>query len=424
MPPRRRPSRAPAPAVLLAALVALAGMAAAAAAARAGDAPAQGVAAPAAAPDAAPAQAPPAADGDAGLPARKPVRVVVGSDDQKEVARVIFRSPPQDPYILTNFRDGHLGLTVLDRHVLTFGTVAAKGLSAAELPVSRPQDADADAARAQTEADGRAADAARDADQAAVKKAADEGEAAGESFSFRQARGPMLSGNGGRRRAEEATDMVFTFLEVGGDGAGAVGGAAAGAVAGGAEKPETRTFLSVGNLTVDGEVHVRRAAPAVSRIPQWAVLHDDDFETAASRGNWFPSDNGTCGFPDVHLGGVCNFAGHTATRTYRDLPPHQYVRVEARYHFIDAWAGETAFARVDKTPAWTRTHHECNLVFNPLCRGLNVCGDEEATDALSQPVRFVLAHNATSLELTFGSTLSRNPCEASWGIDDVRLSVL
>ena len=54
----------------------------------------------------------------------------------------------------------------------------------------------------------------------------------------------------------------------------------------------------------------------------------------------------------AHLGGHCQTAGTTVRRRFDNLPQHTHLRLQARYHFIDSWEGETAFLQIDGKTAW------------------------------------------------------------------------
>ena len=47
------------------------------------------------------------------------------------------------------------------------------------------------------------------------------------------------------------------------------------------------------------------------------------------------------------LGGYGKFAGGEVKKTFTDLPPHNQLRIEANYSFIDSWSGETGFMRLN-----------------------------------------------------------------------------
>jgi hypothetical protein len=47
------------------------------------------------------------------------------------------------------------------------------------------------------------------------------------------------------------------------------------------------------------------------------------------------------------LGGYGLTAGGEISKTFRQLPAHAEIRLKANFHFIDAWSGETAFAKLE-----------------------------------------------------------------------------
>mmetsp|Transcript_6771 Transcript_6771/g.925 ORF Transcript_6771/g.925 Transcript_6771/m.925 type:complete len:94 (+) Transcript_6771:277-558(+) len=90
------------------------------------------------------------------------------------------------------------------------------------------------------------------------------------------------------------------------------------------------------------------------------------------------------------------------------------------YHFIDQWEGEAGFAKIDGKTFWTENYKWCEKLMPWFCKkyGIDVCGND-TPDRLSYQVAYTGHHNNAELKLNIGSNLNRNPCEVSWGIDDV-----
>lgn len=96
--------------------------------------------------------------------------------------------------------------------------------------------------------------------------------------------------------------------------------------------------------------------------------------------------------------------------------------IKFNVHFLDDWNGEELYCQIDKNLIWKESYAWCDKVLPWYCKkyGINVCGSD-IPDRLSHPVSYVGKHNSNMFTLTFGSTLNKNPCEASWGLDDLQI---
>jgi hypothetical protein len=151
-------------------------------------------------------------------------------------------------------------------------------------------------------------------------------------------------------------------------------------------------------------------------VRQWAVAHHDDFEGKVE--GWSTKETSSCDGADTHLAGHCKNVNGEVTKTYTGLPEHTHIRVQARYHFLDSWEGETAFAKIDNKIVWTDTNDVRGL--NPDTK--SICGGEHADSKFSVPVDVTTRHSADSITISFGATLDEHPCDESFGIDDVIVS--
>lgn len=160
----------------------------------------------------------------------------------------------------------------------------------------------------------------------------------------------------------------------------------------------------------------------VGGVAQWTTVLADDFATGAQ--GWSHTSVSSCGGVTM-LGGYCNFAQGDVTRTISGLPPHSQLRIQATYHFIDRWVGETAFLKLDvgtngeMVPVWTESHaqdHEKH--------GLNVCGSQTVHEGkFAVHVDVVVPHKSPELRVAFGSTMdAQDPCDESWGISGFQVS--
>ncbi len=138
---------------------------------------------------------------------------------------------------------------------------------------------------------------------------------------------------------------------------------------------------------------------------------------------------------DRFMGGHCVLANGPARKSFTDLPPHTQIRVTARYHFIDNWTGQTAFAAVDGSYVWTQSHRLPTSIVAGV-NGLQLCGSEQFPETrLSSPIDVSLPHTADSVTVSFGAHSSsdaavrslqdekQNACDRSFGVDDVAVWV-
>ena len=49
------------------------------------------------------------------------------------------------------------------------------------------------------------------------------------------------------------------------------------------------------------------------------------------------------------LGGYCATSNENLVKVFDNIPHHTRIKVEANFHFLDSWGGETAFLRVSET---------------------------------------------------------------------------
>ncbi len=104
---------------------------------------------------------------------------------------------------------------------------------------------------------------------------------------------------------------------------------------------------------------------------------------------------------------------------------HLKIRVSARYHFLDDWRGETAFAKLDKNFLWTHT-----TPASPSAGGINMCGNPAFPEhRFSTPIDVVLSHAEKDVTIAFGleghneAQAKRSACDRSFGVDDVMVYV-
>jgi len=161
----------------------------------------------------------------------------------------------------------------------------------------------------------------------------------------------------------------------------------------------------------------------ISGVKQWKLVRHDSFEDESAGEGWSFGETNSCNGIDNFLGGHCKIAGGTTSKTFRNLPPHQQVRLAARYHMIDNWNGETAFAQLGSHVVWAEQSRK------PLAagHGLEMCGSPEYPELrMSIPLDVTQPHSESFIEVSFGSSSfssREDPCSRSFGVDDVMLYV-
>jgi len=180
------------------------------------------------------------------------------------------------------------------------------------------------------------------------------------------------------------------------------------------------SFLEVGSLHTERLIqHQRR---------QWALVAVDDFDSGEQQDWLHPEVDGlpasfvqlSEGVGGSYLGGHCETAGTTVRRRFDNLPDHSHLRLQARYHFIDSWEGETAFLQIDGKMAWMDTADSRDA---PPGAGINVAGGPHPERRWGVPVDVVMAHSGATALIEFGSNLDEHACDESFGVDDVQLHV-
>jgi len=110
------------------------------------------------------------------------------------------------------------------------------------------------------------------------------------------------------------------------------------------------------------------------------------------------------------LGGYCKLSDKPITTeiSLSDFPQIESVRVEATFHFIDAWAGQTAYLKVGDAYVWTDSFD-----FTQTKNALNICGGDIGEGKFSSQVDAIIGADMVKgkkLELEFGSTLQTDAC--------------
>jgi hypothetical protein len=185
----------------------------------------------------------------------------------------------------------------------------------------------------------------------------------------------------------------------------------------------------------------------IGGVRQWSLVRSDRFTASVADNEWRlvgseesgPIATTVCEkarSADRFLGGHCQLANGPVRKEFKHLPPHTELRMTARYHFIDNWKGETAYATLDDSFVWTQTHCLGPLI-GGVRAGLQLCGSDRFPETrLSSPIDVSAGHSADSVTIAFGAHSAEEAlepralaeeqkaaCERSFGVDDVELWV-
>jgi len=170
-----------------------------------------------------------------------------------------------------------------------------------------------------------------------------------------------------------------------------------------------------GNIAANGTISA--SSFIQEDVKQWRLAVHEDFEGVVQ--GWSTDKTGSCDGNDHHLAGHCNHVGEEVKKTFKSLGEHSYLRLQARYHFLDSWEGETAFAKVNGRTVWMDTNDVRGMHPNTL----NLCGGDHPDTKFSVPIDITIPHTTDDVEISFGSSLDESPCNESFGIDDVQISL-
>jgi hypothetical protein len=127
------------------------------------------------------------------------------------------------------------------------------------------------------------------------------------------------------------------------------------------------------------------------------------------------------------FGGFCQLASREIRKEISDLPSHVQIKIEANFHFIGNWQGETGYLKINGKGKgnfylWS---YRCKVqnakrkkkkIISKTC-GYDVC-------LMNYPVSVTFLHSDSKLSLSFGASLSNNlPCDRSYGISNFRVYI-
>ncbi|CDR94557.1 membrane protein, putative [Babesia bigemina] len=200
-------------------------------------------------------------------------------------------------------------------------------------------------------------------------------------------------------------------------------------------KLTTDKFECLSKFKFDGKLSVSKVTSG--EVGQWVLWNIDMFDPGKIS-PWMPGNISSCGRSvDFFLGGPCKLSKGRVNRFYFGIPQHSEIRLTGRVHFFDQWNGETLSLKVDNNVVWSRKcnsaspdmapsepHNWCPTLSNADCVrfGIDSCG-QEYPDRISVHYDVSMRHSGGSMAVEFSSSLETDPCEASWGIDDVAVYI-
>ncbi len=176
--------------------------------------------------------------------------------------------------------------------------------------------------------------------------------------------------------------------------------------------------LVINNDISADSVNMRGTSFVLEGVRQWGLVHHDDFESEKSLDGWSDKRLSRCkNGKNSFLGGHCNLSYNEVSKVFKNLPKHEKLKVNAAYHMLDSWDGEFAYMKIDGEKVWYKQG-----VFNPEM-GIDICGGDHNDPAFNIPVEVTVPHEKEEVVVTFGSTLDEEPCNESFGVDDVMIYV-
>ena len=177
--------------------------------------------------------------------------------------------------------------------------------------------------------------------------------------------------------------------------------------------------VNIDRLYVKDNVNVNS-----SNIFPWKVVFEDHFETEFA--NYSFQDVSNCHNQlNIFLGGPCLLGGQKSVRKTAELPFHRFVRLRGLVHFFDKWKNNQFAIKIDGTPVKALTHSWCTKKNEKECfeNGINVCGNLYP-DRMSNNFDVIVAHSKSTIEIEFSTDLNETDnCLASWGLDDISLTI-
>ncbi len=85
---------------------------------------------------------------------------------------------------------------------------------------------------------------------------------------------------------------------------------------------------------------------------------------------------------NAFLGGHCNLSYNEVSKTFKNLPEHSKLKINAAYHMLDSWDGETGYMKVDDQIVWSRKGESSE-------KGINLCGGDHNDAAFNMYIALI-----------------------------------
>eukprot|EP00340_Litonotus_pictus_P012156 CAMPEP_0170539138 /NCGR_PEP_ID=MMETSP0209-20121228/103739_1 /TAXON_ID=665100 ORGANISM="Litonotus pictus, Strain P1" /NCGR_SAMPLE_ID=MMETSP0209 /ASSEMBLY_ACC=CAM_ASM_000301 /LENGTH=441 /DNA_ID=CAMNT_0010840983 /DNA_START=52 /DNA_END=1374 /DNA_ORIENTATION=+ len=175
-------------------------------------------------------------------------------------------------------------------------------------------------------------------------------------------------------------------------------------------------------------LRVKGSSFSVNDVKQWKLSSIDTFDRDNKRDSgkiessqknsnsvegWSGARLNTCSEDSEEdksyfLGGHCGLSSKEITKEYTQLPPHDYIKINALFHMFDHWEGEVGYMKVNNKIVWTK-------VGKSPKHGIDICGAKTSDPMFGEPIEVVLPHKQDSVRIAFGSTLRKDSCVSSFG---------
>lgn len=152
-------------------------------------------------------------------------------------------------------------------------------------------------------------------------------------------------------------------------------------------------------------------------VKQWSLAVHEDFEEKVT--GWSSNAVSACE-GNTHLAGHCNENDGQVSKTFSGLgTDHTHLRLRATMNFLDSWEGETAFAKLADKVVWAEAHDTRNMHGDAK----SLCGGDHPDTKMGVPIDVTIPHQGDTVDVAFGGLLDEHPCNESFQIDNVQISI-
>ena len=150
---------------------------------------------------------------------------------------------------------------------------------------------------------------------------------------------------------------------------------------------------------------------------EFELVYFDDIVNKKAK-NWDSNLFNSCkSKKNYFIGGYCKLSNKEVSKNYSIKQKHSTIKIITYYHMFDNWNNEKGYIKINNEIVWIK-----NGLSNK--KGINFCGNSNYNDpAFNIPVEIILPHNDENLNITFGSTLTKQPCEASYGFGNILIYI-